>query len=192
MASSSPFTLQRPNILPKRVNIHAQASRPLKQEIPRNSIPIVKIRQKDYSLWVDGKEVERFIKRVENIVENEGESGSDSAIQISFWTIDQEISYHIEGMSGYETGNWEKLKLDMKRRWATVSPERRYKLFSITQLFTNIPKKGGIGNMTQYKDLIDKYESIINYLKRYQYKPVDINHNQGILTSISSSVQESI
>ncbi|MBW0512687.1 hypothetical protein O181_052402 [Austropuccinia psidii MF-1] len=47
MASSTPFTLQRPNNLPKRVNIHVQASSPLQQEIPRNDTPIVKIRPKD-------------------------------------------------------------------------------------------------------------------------------------------------
>ncbi|MBW0490478.1 hypothetical protein O181_030193 [Austropuccinia psidii MF-1] len=84
MASSTPFTSKRPNTLPKRVNIHAQASTPLQQEIPRNNTPIVKIRPKDYNLWFDGKEVERFIKRVENIAEIEGASGRDIARQISF------------------------------------------------------------------------------------------------------------
>ncbi|MBW0499239.1 hypothetical protein O181_038954 [Austropuccinia psidii MF-1] len=39
---------------------------------------------------------------------------------------------------------------------------------------------------------IGEYESIITYLKRYQYIQGDINHNQGILASLSSSVQESI
>ncbi|MBW0530797.1 hypothetical protein O181_070512 [Austropuccinia psidii MF-1] len=46
--------------------------------------------------------------------------------------------------------------------------------------------------MTQYKKLIGGYESIINYLKRYQYIQGDIHHNQEILASLSSSVQESI
>ncbi|MBW0553803.1 hypothetical protein O181_093518, partial [Austropuccinia psidii MF-1] len=95
-------------------------------------------------------------------------------------------------MPGYETGDWEQPKLDMKRRWGTVSPERRYKLSSITQLFTKIHKEGGIRNMTQYKKFIGEYESIINYLKRYQYIPGVINLNQEILACISSSVQESI
>ncbi|MBW0555237.1 hypothetical protein O181_094952 [Austropuccinia psidii MF-1] len=149
MASSTPFNSQRPNTLPKKFNIHAQASSPLQQEIPQNNTPIVKIRPKDYRLWFDGKEVERFIKRVENIAENEGENGRDIERQISFWTKDQEISYHIDGMHRYETGDWEKLELDMKRRWGTVSPERIYKLPSITQLFTKIQKEGGIRNMTQ-------------------------------------------
>ncbi|MBW0586766.1 hypothetical protein O181_126481 [Austropuccinia psidii MF-1] len=160
--------------------------------MPRNNTPIVKIRPQDYNLWFDGKEVERFIKRVENIAEIEGASGRDIARQISFWTKDQEISYHIEGMPGYETGDWEQLKLDMKRRWGIVSPERRYKLSSITQLFTKIQQEGGIRNMTQYKKFIGEYESIVNYLKRYQYIQGDINHNQEILASLSSSVQESI
>ncbi|MBW0547778.1 hypothetical protein O181_087493 [Austropuccinia psidii MF-1] len=145
MASLTPLTSQRSNTLPKRVNINAQASSPLQKEIPINNTPIVKIRQKDYNLWFDGKEVKRFIKRVENIEEIEGESQRDIARQISFGTKDQDISYHIEGMPGYETGNWKQLKLDMKRRWGRVSPERRYKLSSITQ------QEGGIRNMTQYK-----------------------------------------
>ncbi|MBW0581909.1 hypothetical protein O181_121624 [Austropuccinia psidii MF-1] len=53
IASSTPFTSQRANTLPKRVNIHAQASSPFQQEIPQNNIPIVKIRPKDYNLWFD-------------------------------------------------------------------------------------------------------------------------------------------
>ncbi|MBW0527730.1 hypothetical protein O181_067445 [Austropuccinia psidii MF-1] len=115
MAPSKPFTSQRPNTLPKRVNINAQASSPFQQQIPRNNTTIVMIRPKNYSLWFDGKEVERFIERVENIAEIEGESGRDIERQIYFWTKYKDISYHIEGMPGYESGNWEKLKLDMKR-----------------------------------------------------------------------------
>ncbi|MBW0584094.1 hypothetical protein O181_123809 [Austropuccinia psidii MF-1] len=133
-----------------------------------------------------------LLKEWKNIAEIEEASGRDIAKQISFCTKDQEIRYHIEGMPEYETGDWEKLKLNMKRRWGTVSPERRYKLSSITQLFTKIQQEGGIRNMTQYKNFIGEYESIINYLKRYQYIQGDINHNKEILASLSSSVQESI
>ncbi|MBW0528445.1 hypothetical protein O181_068160 [Austropuccinia psidii MF-1] len=80
----------------------------------------------------------------------------------------------------------------MKRRWGKISPERRYKLSSINQLFTKIQQEGGIRNMTKYKKFIGGYESIINYFKRYQYIQGDIIHNQEILASLSSSVQESI
>ncbi|MBW0495278.1 hypothetical protein O181_034993 [Austropuccinia psidii MF-1] len=132
VASSTPFTSQRPNTLPKSVNIYAQASISFQNEMTRNNPPIVKIRPKDYNSSFDGKEVEIFIKRLKDIVQIEGESGRDIAIQISFWTKDQDTSYCIEGMLGYETGDWEKLKLDIKRRWGTVSPERRYKISSIT------------------------------------------------------------
>ncbi|MBW0576304.1 hypothetical protein O181_116019 [Austropuccinia psidii MF-1] len=111
MASPISLASQRPNTPPKRVNIHPQASSPLQQEIPQNNTPIATIRPKYYSLWFDGKEVEILIKRVENIAEIEGASGRDIERQISSWTKDQEISYHIEGIPGYETGNWEKLKL---------------------------------------------------------------------------------
>ncbi|MBW0547023.1 hypothetical protein O181_086738 [Austropuccinia psidii MF-1] len=142
MVSSIPFNSKRPNKLPKRVNIHSQASISLQQEIPRNNKPIVNIKPKDYSLWFNGKEIEVCIERVENIVEIEGESGRDIARQISFLAKDQDISYHIEETPGYETGNWKKFKLSMNRRWGTVSPERRYKLSSITQLFRMIQKEG--------------------------------------------------
>ncbi|MBW0502240.1 hypothetical protein O181_041955 [Austropuccinia psidii MF-1] len=192
MAPSAQFTSHRPNTLPNRVNIHAQASSPLQQEIPRNSILIVRIRTKDYMLWFDGKEVEIFIKRVENIAEIEGESGRDIKKQISVWTNNQETSYHIEGMPRYETGDWEELKLDMKRRWGTISPEKRYKLSSITQTFTSIQEEGGIQKIIQYKMLIGEYESIINYLKRHQHIQGDINHNRKVWYSISSSAQASI
>ncbi|MBW0469381.1 hypothetical protein O181_009096 [Austropuccinia psidii MF-1] len=79
-------------------------------------------------MWFDGKDVERCIKKVENISEIEGESGRDMARKIEFWTKDEEISYHIEGMSGYETADWDQLKVDMKGRWGTVSTERRCRL----------------------------------------------------------------
>ncbi|MBW0484655.1 hypothetical protein O181_024370 [Austropuccinia psidii MF-1] len=183
MASSTPLNSQRPNTLPKRVNIHAKALSSLQQEIPRNSTPIVKIRPKDYNLWLNGKEVERFIKQVETIAEIEGGSGRD--ISDILWTKDQEIGYHIEGIPRYETGECEQLRLDMKRIWGKISPERRYQLSSITQLSTNIQKGGGIRNMTQYKKFIRQYETIINYLKRYQHIQGDINHNQEILDSLS-------
>ncbi|MBW0546703.1 hypothetical protein O181_086418 [Austropuccinia psidii MF-1] len=105
MATSTPYTEQRPNTLPKIINISSQIPTPLHQEIPTNTTPVVKIRAKDYNLWFDGKYVERFIKKVENISEIEGASGRDIARQIAFWTKDEEISYHIEGMSGYETAD---------------------------------------------------------------------------------------
>ena len=56
-------------------------------------------------MWFDGKDVERFIKRAENIVEIEGVSGRDIARQIAFWTKDEEISYNIEGIPGYDTAD---------------------------------------------------------------------------------------
>ncbi|MBW0559991.1 hypothetical protein O181_099706 [Austropuccinia psidii MF-1] len=95
-------------------------------------------------------------------------------------------------MPGYETADWDQLNVDMKRRWGTVSPERRYRLSSITELFTKPQQEGGIINMTQYRKFIGEYEAIITSLKRYQYIQGDINHNQEILASLSTSVQESI
>ncbi|MBW0532762.1 hypothetical protein O181_072477 [Austropuccinia psidii MF-1] len=165
MNSSTPFTSHGPNTLSKRVKANSQTSSPLEQESPRNNTPIFKIRPKDYNLWFDGKEVEIFIDKVENIAEIEEASVREISTQIFFWTKDQNISYNIEAIPGYETGDWEKLKLEMKRIWGTISPERRYKISSINQLSTNIQHEGGIGNMNKYKTFIGEYESIINYLK---------------------------
>ncbi|MBW0520582.1 hypothetical protein O181_060297 [Austropuccinia psidii MF-1] len=72
MATSTTSTEQRQNTLPRRVNISSQIPTPSHHEIPRNTTPLVKIRAKDYNLWFDGKEAEIFIKKVENIAENEG------------------------------------------------------------------------------------------------------------------------
>ncbi|MBW0509620.1 hypothetical protein O181_049335 [Austropuccinia psidii MF-1] len=144
-----------------------------------------KIRAKDYNLWFNEKDFERFIKKVENIAEIEGESGRDIARQIEFWTKD-------EGIPGYETADWDQLKVEMKRRWATFTRERRYRLSSITELFTKTQQEGGIRNMTHYRKFIGEYEQIITYLKRYQYIQGDIKHHQEILASLSTSVEESI
>ncbi|MBW0550175.1 hypothetical protein O181_089890 [Austropuccinia psidii MF-1] len=120
----SSFTTRRPNTLPKSVNIDEQASNPSKQEILRNSTHIINIRPKDYSLCFYGKQVEIFIKRVENIAKIEGASGRDIARKISFWTKDLEAIYNLEETPGCENGDWKKLKLDMKRSCGTISPER--------------------------------------------------------------------
>ncbi|MBW0495886.1 hypothetical protein O181_035601 [Austropuccinia psidii MF-1] len=186
MATSKPYTEQRQSTLPRRENISAQIPTPLPQEIPINTTPIVKIRAKDYNLWFDGKDVEIFINKIEL------ESERDLARKGAFCPKDEEISYHIEGIPGYETAYWDQLKVDMKKRWGTVSTERRYKLYSISELFTKTQKEGGIRNMTQYRKFIGEYEALITYLKRYQYIQGYINHNQKILASFSASVQESI
>ncbi|MBW0557397.1 hypothetical protein O181_097112 [Austropuccinia psidii MF-1] len=82
METSTPYTEQRQNTLPRRLNISSQIPAPLHQEIPRNTTPIVKIRGKDYNLWFYGEDVKRFIKKAGNIVEIEGESGRDIARKI--------------------------------------------------------------------------------------------------------------
>ncbi|MBW0469991.1 hypothetical protein O181_009706 [Austropuccinia psidii MF-1] len=127
MTTLTTYTEQRQSTLTRRVNISSQIPTPFHQEIPRNPTPKVKIRAKEYKLWFDGKDVERFLKKVDNIAEIEGESRRDLARQIAFWTKDEEIGSHIEGMPGYGTADWDQLKVDMKRRWGTVSPERRYR-----------------------------------------------------------------
>ncbi|MBW0495910.1 hypothetical protein O181_035625 [Austropuccinia psidii MF-1] len=136
MATSRHYTEQRPSTLRRRVNISSQIPTALHQDIP-----IVKIRAKDYNMWFVGKDVERFIKKVENISEIEGTSGRDIERQIEFWKKDAGVSYHIEGIPGYETADWDPLKVDMKRRWGTVSPEKRYRLLKITELFKKPSKK---------------------------------------------------
>ncbi|MBW0481139.1 hypothetical protein O181_020854 [Austropuccinia psidii MF-1] len=84
MATSTPYTKQIQNTLPIKVNISSQITTPSHQEIPRNTTPIVKIRHKDYNLWFDGKDVERLIKKAENISQIDVESGRDIARQIAF------------------------------------------------------------------------------------------------------------
>ncbi|MBW0495554.1 hypothetical protein O181_035269 [Austropuccinia psidii MF-1] len=192
MTTSTPSTEQTPSTLLRRVNVSSQITNQIHKEIPRNTTPIVKIRAKDYNMWFDGEDVEKYIKKFENISEIEGESGRDISRQIAFWTKYEEISYHIEGIPGYKTAYLDQLKVDMKRRLVTVSPERRYRLSSITELYTKTQQEGGIRSMTQYRKFIGEYETIITHLKGYQYIQGDINQNQELLDSLSTSVQESI
>ncbi|MBW0554253.1 hypothetical protein O181_093968 [Austropuccinia psidii MF-1] len=115
MATPTPYTEQRSNTLPRRVDISSQILTPLHQEAPRNMVPTVTIVAKDYNLWFDGNEVERFIK-VEDIGEIEGAIGREIARQITFLTTDEENRSHIEGIPGYEMADGDQLKVDMKRR----------------------------------------------------------------------------
>ncbi|MBW0497578.1 hypothetical protein O181_037293 [Austropuccinia psidii MF-1] len=154
MATSTPYTEQRQSTLPRRVNVSSQIPTPLPQEIARRTTPIVKIRVKDYNLWLYGKDFERFINKAQNISEIKGANGRDIARQIVFWTKDEEISYHIKGMPGYEKADWDQLKVDMKKNKGNSPPKRRYRLSSITYLFTKTQQEGGIRNMTQYRKFI--------------------------------------
>ncbi|MBW0528270.1 hypothetical protein O181_067985 [Austropuccinia psidii MF-1] len=91
-----------PSTSPRKFNFPGLIPSPLHQESPRNNTPIVKRREKDYSLWLDGKDAERFIREVEKIAEIKVASGRDIEIQIEFWTKDKDITYHVEGIPGYE------------------------------------------------------------------------------------------
>ncbi|MBW0513504.1 hypothetical protein O181_053219 [Austropuccinia psidii MF-1] len=84
MATSTTYTEQRPNTSQRGVIISSQIPTALHQEAQRNTTPIVKIGVKDYSLWLNGKDVERLTKKSENIAEIEGESRSKIARQIAF------------------------------------------------------------------------------------------------------------
>ncbi|MBW0481140.1 hypothetical protein O181_020855 [Austropuccinia psidii MF-1] len=95
-------------------------------------------------------------------------------------------------MPGYDTAYCNQLKVDIKRRWGTVSPEIRYRVSSITESFTKSQQEGGIRNMAQYRNFIGEYEEIITYLKRYQYIQGYINNTQESLASLCTSIQESI
>ena len=81
-------------------------------------------------------------------------------------------------MPGYESGDWEQLKIDMIRKWGAVEPGRRYRISSINYLFERTQQRGGINNITQYRKFIGEYESIITYLRRYEYIEGEVNHNQ--------------
>ncbi|MBW0557882.1 hypothetical protein O181_097597 [Austropuccinia psidii MF-1] len=95
-------------------------------------------------------------------------------------------------MPGYESGDWEKLKIDMIRKWGAVEPGRRYRISSINSLFERKQKRDGIFNITQYRKFIGEYESIITYFRRYEYIEGEVNHNQEIMASLSLEVQGSI
>ncbi|MBW0538572.1 hypothetical protein O181_078287 [Austropuccinia psidii MF-1] len=112
-------------------------------------------------MWLDGNNDKIFIKKAEKLSEIEGESGRDLSRKREFSTKDEEISYHIEETPGYGTAYWDQLKVDMKIRSETVSSEIRYRLSSITELFTKTQQEGGIRNMKQYRKLVGEYEAII-------------------------------
>ncbi|MBW0477244.1 hypothetical protein O181_016959 [Austropuccinia psidii MF-1] len=64
MAKLKPYTEQRQNTLPRRVNICSPIPTPLHKAKTKTTTPIVKIRAKDYNLWFDGKFFEIVINKV--------------------------------------------------------------------------------------------------------------------------------
>ncbi|MBW0585610.1 hypothetical protein O181_125325, partial [Austropuccinia psidii MF-1] len=117
---------------------------PLQQQVLKKESLVVKIKAKDYNLNFNGEEVEKFIKKVERIAQIEGATDEDLAMQMAFWTTDPRISDSIEAMPGYEEGNWTQLKKDLITKWRRVEPERRYRKYSLIQLFNDTQDEGGI------------------------------------------------
>ncbi|MBW0584453.1 hypothetical protein O181_124168 [Austropuccinia psidii MF-1] len=64
----------------------------LQHKISRQERPVVKIKEKYNKLNVYGEEVEKFIRKVEQIAQIEGERDEDLAMQMEFWTKEQRIS----------------------------------------------------------------------------------------------------
>ncbi|MBW0504492.1 hypothetical protein O181_044207 [Austropuccinia psidii MF-1] len=91
-ATSTPKTEQRSQSIPKKVSFStSNHPSPLQKEIPKVTSPIVKIRAKDYNIFFDGNEVEKFIKRVEAAAEIEGASEEDIARQVIFMSASEEV-----------------------------------------------------------------------------------------------------
>ncbi|MBW0529220.1 hypothetical protein O181_068935 [Austropuccinia psidii MF-1] len=67
-ATSTPGTETRSEDIPRIVFVTTPNNpSPLQHKAPRQEIPVVKIKAKDYNLNFYGEEVEKFIKKVERI-----------------------------------------------------------------------------------------------------------------------------
>ncbi|MBW0520561.1 hypothetical protein O181_060276 [Austropuccinia psidii MF-1] len=137
-ATSTPTKEPRTQNIPRRFFFTTPNSpSPLQKKVPRQERPVVKIKEKDYNLNFDWEEVETFIRKVEIIAQIEGATDEDLAMQISFWTIDQKVSYAIGAMPGYEEENGTQLKKYLITKWGRVEPQRRYRKDSLINLFND-------------------------------------------------------
>ena len=95
--------------LPRRSVSYAPISPEVSQEFTWRGSRIVRIRRKDYDVRFNGEEVERFIRRFEEIAEIEGANGSDKARQVLFFAQGDDLKEEIEDMEGYEERDWENI-----------------------------------------------------------------------------------
>ncbi|MBW0524335.1 hypothetical protein O181_064050 [Austropuccinia psidii MF-1] len=65
----TPYAEKRPSNLPRIFNIYSQVPNKLNQHIKRKTTPIGNIIEMDYKLWIYGKDIERFIRKLINIAE---------------------------------------------------------------------------------------------------------------------------
>ncbi|MBW0503885.1 hypothetical protein O181_043600 [Austropuccinia psidii MF-1] len=122
-ATFTPATEPSTQNIPRRVFVTIPNDpSPLQHKVPRQEIPLVKIKAKYYNLNFDGEEVEKFIKKVERIAQIEGETDEDLAMQMEFWKTNQKVNDAIEAMPGYDKGNWTQLRKDLITKWGRVEP----------------------------------------------------------------------
>ncbi|MBW0482909.1 hypothetical protein O181_022624 [Austropuccinia psidii MF-1] len=142
------------------------------QQLKRVTIPtrkIFKIEAKDYSLKLDGSEVEDFIKRSERIASIEGANERDLSMQIAFWSEDKDIRYKIGGMPVHEMEDWDQLKKEIISKWGKVEPEKRHRRDSLTRIFNQTQQEGGVKILSQYREFTVEYNIISKYLLKYGY-----------------------
>ncbi|MBW0496012.1 hypothetical protein O181_035727 [Austropuccinia psidii MF-1] len=169
-AKSTPATQPRPQTHQRREFYSTPTNPiPLQHQILRQERPVVKIKAEDYNLNFNEEEVEKFISKVERIVQIEGAREEDLANQMAFWTTDSKISHAVEAMPGYEEGNWDQLKKDLITKWGRVEPEIRYRKDLLIDLFNDTQDARGISTLSPYKRFIAEYETIITYLLRHRY-----------------------
>ncbi|MBW0548799.1 hypothetical protein O181_088514 [Austropuccinia psidii MF-1] len=189
----TPETNSRINNIPRRAFVYTPNNpSPLQQQMLKQERPVVKIEAKDYNLHFNGEEVEKFIKNVERISQIEGETDEDLAMQMAFWTTEPRISDAIEAMPGYEEGNCTQLKKNLIAKWGRAEPERRYKEYSLIQIFNDTQDEGGISTLSEYKKFIGEYETIITFLLRYKYIPQENMFHEDVFDCISADIKGAI
>ncbi|MBW0592250.1 hypothetical protein O181_131965 [Austropuccinia psidii MF-1] len=125
----------------------------------------------DYNVNFNGEEVDKLTNNVERISQIEGATDEYLAMQMAFWTTDPRISDDIEANPGYEEGYWAQFQKELIEKWGRVEPEKRCRKDSLIQIFNDTQDEGGISTLSEYKNLIGKYETITTYLLRDKYIP---------------------
>ena len=161
---------------------------------PPSTEKTVKIQPMDKELCFDGSNmaIEKFIRRWEAAGKTDGASSVDLANQIVPFIKGNDLKDEVEEMSGFEEGDWEKLKEQLLNRFGLAQPLIRYTKADMRELVNSYINKGGIKTLEDFKVFRTRFDSITHYLLRTKHIRDLEEYSDQLLEVLSPELEYSL
>jgi hypothetical protein len=133
---------------------------------------VVKIEPQDSELrFSRGDDVQKFLRDFEVAANVDGASGGDMAMQVCAFVNGKDLKEEIKELKGWGEGEWDwkLLKMEMKDRYASVREAPKYTVEDLKELALDYECNGGIDSKLEFEGFRHKFDSILVYLKKYDY-----------------------